>query len=212
MSDANISLKLFSPDSLLTQDFSNGYEAIAERYMAVRSRSGRALVQNWAETLPQGGSIIDIGAGNGQPITSALIEAGLQVSALDASPKMVAAFQAYFPDIRIACEAAEDSSFFNDTYDAALAVGLIFLLSKNKQRHLIQNVANALKEGGKFLFSSPYQICDWEDSLTGEGSRSLGREEYHRILKQSGLSLISESEDEGGTHYFEAEKIRHLMA
>ena len=190
----------------MTLDFSNGYEAIAERYMAVRSLYGRALVQNWAATLPQSGSIIDIGAGNGEPITSELIKAGLQVSALDASPKTVAAFQANFPDVRIACEAAEDSSFFNNKYDAALAVGLIFLLSENNQRQLIKNVANALKKGGKFLFSSPYQICDWEDILTGEDSRSLGREEYRRVLKKSGLSLISESEDEGGTHYFEAEK------
>ena len=37
--------------------------------------------------------VLDVGAGSGEPLTAELIKAGFDVSAIDASPKMVAAFR-----------------------------------------------------------------------------------------------------------------------
>ena len=42
--------------------------------------------------------------------------------------------------------------------------------------------------------------------MTGLESRSLGAEEYRRQLSAVGLSLNSEYEDEGQSHYFDAFK------
>lgn len=76
---------------------------------------------------------------------------GLVVSAIDASPKMVAAFRRRFPGVEVACEAAERSRFFDRTFDAALMVGLIFLMPESRQRELIRRVSGALEPGGRLL-------------------------------------------------------------
>lgn len=191
----------------MARDLSNGYDAVAETFMRVRSSTtGVAVLRNWMRTLPQGGSVLDVGAGSGAPLTAELIEAGFNVSAIDASPKMVTAFGRRFPDIEVACEAAEDSTFFDRSFDGLLAVGLVFLLPAERQGPLIKHMASALKPGGRMLFSAPRQIGDWEDVLTGQQSFSLGERAYKDIAAAAGLDIIGEHVDEGESYYYEAKK------
>ncbi len=188
----------------MPEDMSNGYEAVAEEFMAVRSKSGLATVRRWASSLPRGGSVLDVGAGSGEPLTAALIEQGFDVSAVDASSKMVAVFQRRFPNVDVACEPAERSTFFNRTFDGILAIGLVFLLPANSQRKLIRRMAGALKPRGRLLFSAPRQVCTWDDLLTCQPSSSLGADEYCRILASSGLYSVGEHVNEGEINYYEA--------
>lgn len=191
----------------MTIDPSAGYDAIADEFIAIRSTSGRDIVRKWAESLPPGCSVIDIGAGHGEPLTSALIEEGLSVWAIDASQNLVNAFRNRFPNIEVACEAVEHSTFFDRKFDAALMVGLIFLLDEACQAAVIDRVYDILVPNGRLLFSAPWQIGSWNDLLTNQTSRSLGAEKYKRMLEQSGFALIATREDEGGTHYFEAKRV-----
>jgi len=190
----------------LPSDPSNGHDAIADEFMAVRSASGRSVVEEWAASLPQGASVIDVGAGSGEPLTAALIEAGLTVAAIDAAPKMIAAFRRRFPGLETACEPAETSRFFDRKFDAALAVGLIFLLEPETQRTLIPSLSTALKPGGRLLFSAPRQVCEWDDLLTGRRSWSLGDREYRALANAVGLDVIDAYADSGGTWYYDAQK------
>ncbi|ADU14374.1 class I SAM-dependent methyltransferase [Asticcacaulis excentricus] len=186
-------------------DPSEGWDALAERFMQMRSGVGASLVRDWAiAQLPAGSAIVDVGCGSGVPIAETLIEAGFAVSGIDASPRLVAAFHARFPEAPVACEAAQLSAFFGRTFDAAVCVGLIFLLSKVDQAALIGRVAQALKPGGRFLFTAPLQACEWPDTLTGRLSRSLGQTAYAALLDAHGLSLVASHSDEGGNHYYEA--------
>ena len=177
--------------SSLPEDTSNGYEAVAEAFMRRRLQSptGLAIVREWAASLPRGGSVLDVGAGSGEPLTAALIEEGFDVSAVDASPTMVASFQRRFPGVEVACEPAEHSRFFDRTFDGVLAIGLVFLLPAERQRELLRRMAAALKPEGRLLFSAPRQVCVWDDLLTGQASSSLGADEYRRIIAGSGLHL-----------------------
>ena len=106
----------------------------------------------------------------------------------------------------VVCEAVQDSTFFNRTFDGVLAWGLIFLLSAEDQRRLIQRIPDILTPGGRLLFTSPAEPLVWNDAMTGLESRSLGAEEYRRQLSAAGLSLISEYDDGDHGHYFEALK------
>lgn len=186
----------------MPRDPSHGYDAIAEEFMRVRSKYGAQVVRAWAESLPKGANVLDMGAGNGLPITRALVDAGVNVSAIDASPKMVSAFRQNFPDVEIGCEPVQTSAFFDQKFDGVVAVGLIFLLTEEDQRSLIAKSAMALKPGGQFLFSAPKEIGEWEDVLTGQVSRSLGEGEYRRHLKANGFEKIETRKDEGGSNYF----------
>lgn len=139
-------------------------------------------------------------------MTAALIDRGLAVSAIDAAPAMVTAFQQRFPGVEIACEAAERSPFFGRRFDGALAIGLVFLLPVESQYALIQRIAGALEPAGRLLLTAPRQPCAWDDVLTGRRSVSLGAEAYGRLLARSGLRLVGQHVDEGENHYYDAQK------
>lgn len=159
--------------------------------MTVRSDSGAAFVRSWArDNLPPASAVVDIGCGSGVPVAQALVEGGFKVFGVDASPSLLASFRKRFPTAQSACEAAQDSAFFHRTFDAAVAVGLLFLLSADDQRKVIERVAAALRPGGRFLFTAPWQRCEWQDLLTNRQSRSLGASEYQRLLDASGLRLV----------------------
>ncbi|MEM1409464.1 MAG: class I SAM-dependent methyltransferase [Pseudomonadota bacterium] len=191
----------------MKDDASMGYDGIAEEFMAARSTSGSTLVRAWAKSLPAGSSIVDVGAGFGEPLTSVLIAERLSVYAVDASPTLVKAFRGRFPNIRITCETAEDSRFFDRSFNAALMVGLIFLLPQKRQEALIHRLSQILEPEGRLLFSAPQQICAWKDALTHRTSQSLGEEEYERLLQNTGFELLDTHMDEMGTHYYEARRI-----
>jgi SAM-dependent methyltransferase len=194
-------------------DHSNGYEAISADWLARRGNRtdySRAIgideVRRWARSLPRGSSVIDVGCGSGFPLTVVLVEEGLQVYGLDAAPSFVAAFQQNLPGVPVACASALEFDFFGRSFDAVLAVGLVFLMSPDEQVQLLRNIADALTQNGRLLFTAPSQQCTWKDIMTGLDSVSLGAAEYHRQLKLAGLVVKSEFEDAGGNHYFDAQR------
>jgi SAM-dependent methyltransferase len=189
-------------------DPSNGYEAVAKGFIASRFRSsvGASTVRDWARTLPQGATVLDLGCGSGVPVSQAIVDEGLTVYGVDASSSMIAAFRARFPEAAAECRPVEESEFFGRTFDAVVAWGLMFLLPADGQAKLIAKVSRALKPGGKFLFTSPHQVCEWPDNLTGRKSQSLGSAEYRRLLAANGLIIQNECEDEGNNYYYSAAK------
>ena len=188
-------------------DRSNGYEGIAAEFVSTRSTTiGVKRVRYWAKALPRGAAVVDLGCGPGLPITKVLVAEGIRVYGVDAAPSLVQAFRRNLPNTPIACEAVQDSKFFDRTFDGVLAWGLMFLLSPEDQRCLIERVADILVPGGRLLFTSPAEIGFGKDVMTGLDSRSLGAEEYRRRLSAVGLSVASEYEDEGQNHYFDVFK------
>lgn len=187
-------------------DPSNGYEAAAAKFMSLRTSStiGATAVGDWARALPPGAAVLDLGCGHGVPISAALAAEGATLYGVDAAPGMVAAFRARFPEAQVECSAVEDSDFFGRTFDGIVAWGLMFLLTPEAQAHVIAKAAGALRPGGRFLFTSPAQRCDWSDNLTGRTSVSLGAAEYRRLLGAAGLELVRTAEDEGQNFYYDA--------
>lgn len=184
-------------------DKSNGYEQLAETFIEARNRSiGIATVREWSTTLPPGSSILDLGCGHGVPLSEVLINNGFAVYGIDASPTLISAFRQQFPKAHAECSAVEDSELFHRTFDAAIAWGLMFLLPAEVQKIVIGKVARALSPGGKFLFTSPREPLTWLDALTKRKSISLGVEEYEKILRANGLTLVEETLDEGDNHYY----------
>ena len=196
-----------------TDDGSNGYEAVANIYIAgrgTRSRVGdsvgAAVVKAWADAFPSGATVLDLGSGPGEPSTRILQEAGLTTYAVDASPTMVAAFRERFPGVPIERNTAEASEFFNRTFDGVLAWGLLFLLDPAAQALVIEKVARALEPQGRFLFTAPREPLKWLDGMTGGPSQSLGERTYERLLRDAGLTRVADTQDEGGNHYYFVEK------
>ena len=190
-------------------DTSNGYDAIAGEFIAgrgdVKTRGiavGVHAVRTWAETLQPGSAVLDLGCGPGDPITHVLIDAGLAVYGVDASPRMVETFRTRFPGVPVECKTVEESDFFGREFDGVIAWGLLFLLEPRVQAQIIGKVARALARDGRFLFTAPLQACEWRDAMTGLRSESLGAEDYRRLLEEAGLVVVNETDDEGDNHYY----------
>ena len=197
-----------------TDDGSSGYEAVANLYIAgrgTRSRVGdsigAAVVKAWADAFPPGATVLDLGAGPGEPSTRILQEAGLTTYAVEASPTMVAAFRERFPGVPIEHSTVEASTFFNRTLRGVLAWGLVFLLDPAAQALVIAKVARALDAGGRFLFTAPKEPLEWLDAMTGRPSQSLGAQTYERLLRDAGLTWVADAQDEGENHYYYFEKV-----
>lgn len=185
-------------------DASNGYEAVAAEFMAHRTESaiGVSTVRRWSRLLPRGGTVLDLGCGRGVPLAEMLVGEGFRIAGVDASPTMIGAFRARFPEAPAEQGSVEDSRFFGRRFDGVIAWGLIFLLAGEAQAEVLRRVASALEPGGRFLFTAPRPECEWTDVLTGRISRSLGSDGYRRLLESAGLILEGEDDDEGENHYF----------
>ncbi len=85
-------------------------------------------------------------------------------------------------------------------------MGLVFLLNPDEQVRLLKKVAQALKIGGRLLFTAPYQTASWRDMLTDRQSVSLGRTVYVNTLEEQGLRLVGEYTDEGENHYYDFQR------
>jgi SAM-dependent methyltransferase len=194
----------------MSDDRSNGYEAIAPIYIRGRGSDpqtvGASIVAAWSRRLPDGAAILDLGCGPGVPISQALIDRGFTVYGVDASPSMVAAFHKNFPSMQVQCAAVEDSDFFGHTFDAVVSWGLFFLLTPEVQRALIAKVGAALLPGGRFLFTSPPEVCSWNDAMTQKLSVSLGESAYRELLKHAGMSMEGTDRDAGQSYYYFAVK------
>lgn len=191
----------------MDENSSSGWEDVADQLIAYRSQVRLSTVLDWASGLPAGASIIDIGCGSGEPLSVALADMGFTLAGIDASPTLVEAYRQMLPAALVACEPAERSSFFGRKFDAAIAIGLIFLLKAAAQRQLIRNVAAALNPHGRFLFTAPVQTCTWPDLWTGRLSISLGTAEYSRVIEDAGMKVVSHLTDEGENHYYEIVKM-----
>jgi cyclopropane fatty-acyl-phospholipid synthase-like methyltransferase len=189
-------------------DQSNGWEAVSGQFIRRRREVhiGAETILAWAATLPPEASILDLGCGSGTPVATTLTQLRFRVHGIDASPSMVAEFRRQLPQVPVACEAAETSRFFDTTFDAVVAIGLLFLLTEEVQKAIIVKVGAALKSGGRFLFTSPSQRCEWIDVMTGRTSISLGAREYQKQLEATGLKLRTTYIDEGENHYIDAQK------
>ena len=100
------------------------YDSIADWYQTDRSPTfGVAEALAIATLLPAHSRILDVGCGNGVPITEALVNAGHRVVGLDSSAGMLARFRANLPGTPIVRGDARHLPFADGSLDAAISWG-----------------------------------------------------------------------------------------
>jgi SAM-dependent methyltransferase len=194
----------------VVMDSAKAYETRAHEFLQGRDQSliGIAIVDQWTRTLRKGANVIELACGGGYPITRVLEAAGLQLWALDSSPTLVAEFRTRFPTIPVQCARVQESDFFDRMYDAAVAIGLIFLLSASEQATLIRRVSKILVPRGRFLFTAPIEKGDWIDMNTGLECQSLGKASYEKCWEAAGFRLLATFSDKGANNYYEVERVQ----
>lgn len=186
---------------------------IAEWYASERTNTvGVPEAEALAASLPRGSRILDIGCGNGIPLTKALLAAGQAAVGLDSSVEMLTRFHANCPQTPAVRAIVQHCPFLDETFDAAVAWGVLFHLPQRLQVETIASVSRVLKPRGRFLFTAG-------DTDDGSGSPHVGVmngvefhyysfsvDGYRRILADNGFTLVDHHTDTGDNLYYFARK------
>jgi len=193
----------------VTQDSITAYEVHAQKFLQQRdlSKIGVQVVSQWAESRQSGGNVVEIACGGGLPVTQSLVDAELHVWAIDSSPTLINTFKKRFPDIPAECASVLESDYFGRKFDAAISIGLIFLLNESDQFGMLNRLSQVLNPGANFLFTAPIETGSWTDINTGHHCLSLGQESYQNALREAGFRFIQYHMDSGKNNYFEVEKL-----
>jgi cyclopropane fatty-acyl-phospholipid synthase-like methyltransferase len=184
------------------------YDEIAEWYAADRTHpTGVPEVTALAASVPRGARVLDIGCGNGLPITRTLLEAGHRVIGLDSSREMLTRFRTNLPSTPVIRGLVQTSAFADEIFDAAVAWGVMFHLTHDDQARAIASVSRVLRTYAPFLFTAG-DVDDVDGGVTGTMNGvtfhyfSFSVEAYRNLLSKNGFTLLDVHKDRGGNTYY----------
>ncbi len=187
------------------------YDLITDWYASERDdQTGVPEATTLALSIPRGSRVLDIGCGNGRPITRALLNAYHRAIGLDSSGAMLAHFKQNCPEALAVRGTVEFCPFSDGVFDAAIAWGVMFHLNPEDAIRAIANISRLLKRGAPFLFTSG--DCDGLEAKEGKMNGvtfqyfSYSPESYRRILADHSLTLVEVHADSGKNTYYLAKR------
>jgi len=170
------------------------YQCKAAQFDTDRARDGREekWLEKFVEFIPEGGRILDLGCGTGEPIAAWLIDRGFNVTGVDYSEPMLKIARRRFPG---------SAWVLNDMRDLCVSGpfhGIIswhgsFHLSPPEQRVLIPKLAKLLAPDGALMLT----IGTGEGEVTGTVGgetvyhSSLDPAEYRSLLEAEGAQNVT---------------------
>jgi 2-polyprenyl-3-methyl-5-hydroxy-6-metoxy-1,4-benzoquinol methylase len=186
------------------------YDKICEWFVSARRPNiGVSEVTEFSLSLSPGSKILELGCGNGIPISNCLINNGFNLFVIDSSSMMIEKFRTSFPNVPAQCSRIQDSDFFNTFFDAVIAWGVFFHLTHSDQELAISKVSKSLNAGGKFLFTAGKEYGASESPMNEVNFSylSLGSAIYSQLLSKNGMRLLDEHYDEWENYYYIAQKV-----
>jgi ubiquinone/menaquinone biosynthesis C-methylase UbiE len=183
------------------------YDLIADWYATDRGRTiGVAQALAVADTLPAHSRILDVGCGNGVPITEALVNAGHRVVGLDSSSGMLALFRLNLPNTPVVRADARQCPFAAGEFDAAISWGMMFHLTRLDQPAVLESVSRVLKPGAPFLFTAAEIAGSNDAGITGTMNsvtfHYYAVPSYRTLIAEHGLVLVDIDDDPGVSTYY----------
>src|SRR5438270_2020727 len=180
-------------------------------YQADRgTTAGVSEAQAVAATLPAQSLILDVGCGNGVPITEALVDAGHRVVGLDSSAGMLAHFRFNLPATPVVRADVRRCPFASGSFDAAISWGMLFHLPRSDQDAAFANVSRVLKRGAPFLFTAAEIEGADESGITGTMNgvtfHYYAVASYRTLLAAHGMVLADVHDEPGVSTYYLARK------
>jgi 2-polyprenyl-3-methyl-5-hydroxy-6-metoxy-1,4-benzoquinol methylase len=181
------------------------YESNAHAWDEHRSRElfEKDCLDKFIKLLPSKGRVLDIGCGAGEPISKYLLEQGLRVTGLDASPTMLEIAKRRFPDatwINMDMRKLQ----LDTKFDGILSWDGFFHLNQEEQRRVLPIFAEHLNPKASLLLTIGQESGEVIGTVAGEKvyHSSLAPNEYKNILSSVGFDDIEiQLEDEAcGSH------------
>jgi ubiquinone/menaquinone biosynthesis C-methylase UbiE len=189
-----------------------GYNAIADRYLAERRRDSEDvhLLKDFIERLPEKSKVLDAGCGAGIPISQVLSE-HFEVTGVDFSEAQVERAKKNVPNVKFLCEDMTKLNFPENTFDGITSYYAIIHIPREEHGSLLTNDHRMLKPGGLALLclGAENLIDDIDENYLGTRMyRShYNTETYLKMLRDCGFSIIwskrvADETFEGAGHLF----------
>lgn len=169
------------------------YERHAEAFQQLRSTTlfERPWLDRFLNLLPENGSILDIGCGNGMPIAGYFVSQGFQVTGVDSSKPMIERCQQRFPQQRWAL-ADMRTLALPVKFDGLIAWDSFFHLAREEQRKMFEIFRQHANCRAALMFTSGTSNGEAIGAFEGEAlyHASLAPAEYRQLLQEQGFSVV----------------------
>jgi SAM-dependent methyltransferase len=175
------------------------YDRHAQAYDRQRGRSlfEKSWLDAFAALLPDGGSVLDIGCGMGEPIARHLIARGFAVTGIDSSPSLIAMARERFP--QQTWMAADMRALSLDrVFDGLIAWDSFFHLTPDDQRAMFPVFRDHAAPRAALMFTSGPARGEAIGEFEGEPlyHASLDPDEYRALLMAHGFRVVSHVADD----------------
>jgi SAM-dependent methyltransferase len=202
----------YNPGMDFKKTVQEGYNAIADRYLAGRRRDSEdvRLLGEFMRRLPVNANVLDAGCGAGIPISQRLSE-HFQVTGVDFSEAQIALARKYVPNASFLCQDMTSLAFPENTFDGICSYYAIIHIPREDHRGLLANFYRMLKPGGLALLclGAEHLVDDIDEDFFGARMywSHYDSETYLRMLRECGFSVIwskrvADETCEGSGHLF----------
>jgi len=151
----------------------------------------RPWLDAFAQLLPPGGAVLDIGCGSGDPIARHLIERGFRVTGVDSAPAMIDICRSRLQGEWIVSDMRDLA--LGQTFDGLIAWDSFFHLRPDDQRAMIAVFRSHARPGSALMFTSGPSFGEAIGSFEGEPlyHASLAPDEYRALLRDAGFAVLT---------------------
>lgn len=142
-------------------------------------------------SVPAGGSVLDLGCGTGEPILQFFIGKGFKITGIDRSKKMIELCKKRFPNEKWIVLDMRNINL-NQQFDVVLAWHSFFHLDQDSQRKMFKIFEAHVKPGGILAFTSGEEEGEvWSDNGGQElYHASLSTKEYNQLLEDASFKVL----------------------
>jgi SAM-dependent methyltransferase len=194
-----------------------GYDALSTRYRSDDAQAAgyEGWIAELAAAVPAGGSVLDLGCGNGVPVARDLAALGLRVTGVDVSDVQVERARRLVPGATFLRADATSLDLPAGAFHAVVALYSIIHVPIALQPGLLRSVARWLVAGGTLLLTAGWDAWTGTEEgwLGGEASMWWSQADvatYRRWLTEAGLEVVREGfvpEGDGGHSLFWARRV-----
>ena len=172
-----------------------GYNAIADRYLAERTRDSEdvRLLDDFIERLPANAKVLDAGCGAGVPI-SQMLSVHFDVTGVDFSEAQFKLAEKNVPKAKFLCQDMTKLDFPEDTFDGICSYYAIIHVPREEHQPLLANFYRMLKPGGFTLLclGAEHLVDDIDENYLGTRMywSHYDIDTYLKMLKDCGFSVI----------------------
>ena len=173
-----------------------GYDAIVEEYLAVRSQlhpRDVELLDELVRRLPEGARVLDAGCGAGVPVTRILSQ-HFRVVGVDFSEEQVRRARELVPGAELVCADMTRLGFAEASFDAICSYYAIIHVPRDKHWPLLLDFCRLLKPSGLALLCMGAGDIDVDIAEDFFGARMYwshyDRETNMKMLQECGFHVI----------------------